>query len=417
MSLMPKSVRYPLIRKMVRFPIPYPEGMRFRLARSQDDYYAAFRILHDEYVRSGYASATDSKVRITPYHCMPSSPVVVAESAGKIIGTITLVRDSRLGMPMDKIFDLSEYRNTGARMVEASGLAVARDHRGEKGFVFFGLLRYAYLYARDFLGTQYFVCAVNPKMVDVYCAVFGFEEIPQRVINDYSFVKGAPAVGLIFRMNRFEENMRKYYRHLPEDRNAYNFFFKPPAGENTLPERSTPSLNDAYLLKDQPQIFYEELDQLRTQWSPEERLAIVRANRFDPTLASMLLEEHICPIPVKETDPRFDVYFPISLRSELTGSEQTAWVLDVSKHGLRIATPDIHGVDSVFKGHRDYSFKIVQNGQNILGQTKLVWDAPSARLMGLYIQNHNPYWHDFIQCIQATQACYEPSRTLLRAVG
>ena len=63
------------------------------------------------------------------------SEVTNLKIGDRVVGTLTIIPDSPLGLPMDECYDLQRFRNTGLTLSEVSALAIVRDHRGEGGAV------------------------------------------------------------------------------------------------------------------------------------------------------------------------------------------------------------------------------------------------------------------------------------------
>ena len=72
---------------------------------------ACFSILHDAYVASGFGKqhALDY-ARVTPYHALPTTTTLCAKFDGRVVGTITIIRDGVFGFPLQAVFDLSSVR-------------------------------------------------------------------------------------------------------------------------------------------------------------------------------------------------------------------------------------------------------------------------------------------------------------------
>ena len=49
-----------------------------------------------------------SGLRVTIYHALPTTTTLCAKYDGQVVGTITLIRESVLGVPAQAIFDLSD---------------------------------------------------------------------------------------------------------------------------------------------------------------------------------------------------------------------------------------------------------------------------------------------------------------------
>ncbi|WP_124841400.1 GNAT family N-acetyltransferase [Burkholderia cepacia] len=135
----------------------------------------AFRLVHDAYVARGITVPTRSGMKFSPHHVLPGTTTFIAERAGRVLGTISLVEDSPIGLPMETVHaaEVAALRHAGRRFAEVSTLSVAQDVRG-RGV---SLLLYNALFrwARRHRLIEDLVIAVHPKMREFYCHGLLFE--------------------------------------------------------------------------------------------------------------------------------------------------------------------------------------------------------------------------------------------------
>jgi hypothetical protein len=218
-----------------------PEEMEFKLAESIEEYTQAFRILHDSYVDAGFMQKDPSGLRVTLYHLLKSTSTFVAVDRGEVVATIAMVRDSSFGLPMDKIYNLSSFRDRGERLGEVSALAIRRDYRGHGGELLFCLIRMMWLHTLSYHRIDNFVIAVNPQKADLYRSIFYFHDLPgQSTVNQYSFVQGAPAVGQWMNVKNSREILKKAYFGKVPGQNIFEFLFEHQAGAPFKDEREHP---------------------------------------------------------------------------------------------------------------------------------------------------------------------------------
>lgn len=65
--------------------------MQLRPATTFEDYLIAGHLIHEQYVKSGYISSQSSGVYLNKYHLRKSTAVILAEDAGRILYTLTVV--------------------------------------------------------------------------------------------------------------------------------------------------------------------------------------------------------------------------------------------------------------------------------------------------------------------------------------
>src|SRR5690606_6679647 len=101
---LPKGIRHKVYRGLLNLPDDAFGGYEISVASSIEDLSAAFALLHDQYVKSGYMEKANSGKRFTFYHALPSTTVFVAKKNGKVVGTCSVVLNNHYGLPAEKIF-------------------------------------------------------------------------------------------------------------------------------------------------------------------------------------------------------------------------------------------------------------------------------------------------------------------------
>ena len=190
-------------------------------AETLEDRKAAFRLVHDEYLRLGYLSApTPSGMIYRLHHVLPTSATIVLKDGSEVVGTLTHVMDTELyRLPMDKLYgrELDILRKQGRRLAELSGLATRRDYCLQSLFML--LCRAAYGYALQKRVTD-FCIMVNPRHASFYRTFFLFEDLgPVRL---YPLVN-APAVPLRCDLVTFPDRFRKACGRLALDKSLHDF--------------------------------------------------------------------------------------------------------------------------------------------------------------------------------------------------
>src|SRR5262249_42662020 len=96
--------------------------LKFAIALGPDALAGAFRLVHDQYVSRGYMLPDPSGLRVGLHHTLPTTKVFVATLGPRVVGTMTLIEDSVLGLPMDELYrdDLAHFRDQGRRVNEVS---------------------------------------------------------------------------------------------------------------------------------------------------------------------------------------------------------------------------------------------------------------------------------------------------------
>lgn len=172
------------------------------LARTHADLLAAFRLLHDSYVRAGLDTRNRRRVRITRHHLLPTTEVFVAKRRGEVIGTISMVVDSeREGLPMDAMYqdELDRLRGSGLRLAETGCMAGHSEVLSELLPIVGEFARLVVQVAKD-RGIDAIVAATHPRHARFYVRALGYH--PFTEIRECSYAAGNLAVGLL---QRFED--------------------------------------------------------------------------------------------------------------------------------------------------------------------------------------------------------------------
>lgn len=169
--------------------------IRVRIAATLSEWEQAFRLVADNYEARGY-DPPGSDLHFTPHHALPDTVVLVAQTAGQVVATFSLVADNQLvGLPLENLYgsEIRLLRRTGRRMFETISLA-DRD-LGTREFVqvFMTMIQLAWQYGID-NGAETNVITVNPRHADFYTKVLGYVPLGPR--RSYAQVQGHPAEAL-----------------------------------------------------------------------------------------------------------------------------------------------------------------------------------------------------------------------------
>lgn len=185
-----------------------------QIATSRWELFTAFRLVYQEYRKAGLVHPNPLEVRLTPYHLLPTTDVIVAATpAGKEAAcTVTLVRDGRMGLPIESIFPetVIERRRQGRSIAEVTSLADNREVVGSGTSLVFQVMSFMAQRAK-LKGVDDLLITVHPHHAKFYERFIGF-----KVIGDsrpYGSVLDNPAVPLALDLNRLKfDHPRAYER-------------------------------------------------------------------------------------------------------------------------------------------------------------------------------------------------------------
>ncbi|MGL5005684.1 MAG: N-acyl amino acid synthase FeeM domain-containing protein, partial [Casimicrobium sp.] len=169
------------------------------------------------------------------YHLLPTTTIAVAKYRGEVVGTVSIIKDSPLGLPTDEIVNIDALRNCGNRIAEGSSIAVVPKHRN--GRAMYLLMKFLHNYLWQCCGVRYLVVTSNPRHEDLYLGILCFDRLSGETVHGYSFAKGADAVPMVLDLSEAAERFRLAYVHRNDDTSMYRFLFERSVPEISLPPK------------------------------------------------------------------------------------------------------------------------------------------------------------------------------------
>lgn len=299
-AFLPQRFRFAAYSKMIRCDVPLADKFEFKLAETEAELEDCFRLLHDAYVDAGFMQPDPSNLRVTVYHALPTTSTLLCRYGNRVVGTLSLIRESTLGFPMQRIFDLSSIRLAGGNVAEVSALAIDRRFRSASGTILLPLVKFMYEYASRQFDTRHLVIAVNPRHIGFYETVLCFRRLAQRPVAHYDFVNGAPAVGAHLDLASAPLNFRRRYDHLPPAKNLYRYFTATVIPNIVFPEKRFYTTTDPVMTPDLIDHFFNRRTQVFANLRPRESLLLHAI--YD------LPEFKRCLPPVPDDTPRSEMH-------------------------------------------------------------------------------------------------------------
>lgn len=149
-----------------------------RVAVSEEDRLACWRLVYSEYLRKGYVRVQDNEYRYSLHDALPDAATFMVETQGNLAGTVTVYPDSPLGLPADEIYqkELDGLRRAGRTPMEIGRLTIAPQHKNERS-ILLNLNDAPLLYARRCRKASDVVITVNPSHVKYYERALLFERM------------------------------------------------------------------------------------------------------------------------------------------------------------------------------------------------------------------------------------------------
>jgi GNAT superfamily N-acetyltransferase len=273
-SLFPRSVRFAIFRSFVRCDPAPDERLVLKIAETQEELEQCFSLLHDAYVGEGFMKPAPCGLRATIYHALPTTTTLCAKFDGKVVGTLSLIRESVFGFPLQAIFDLTEIRARGGNIAEVSALAVHPDFRKTGGAILFPLMKFMYEYCTTFFDTRHLVIAVHPTRIELYESLLFFERLTENEVDKYDFANGAPAVGASLDLRNARRKYREVYGKKKPRANLYAYFVKAKLPNIVLPSRRYFTTNDPVMTTDLLDYFFNKRTQVFEHLGMRERIML-----------------------------------------------------------------------------------------------------------------------------------------------
>jgi GNAT superfamily N-acetyltransferase len=292
-SLFPQSTRFAIFRSFVDCDPAPDKRLVLKIAETKEELEACFKLLHDAYVSSGFMKPAPSGLRATIYHALPTTTTLCAKFDGQVVGTLSLIRESVFGFPLQAIFDLKAVRARGGKIAEVSALAVHPDFRKTGGSILFPLMKFMYEYCTTFFDTRHLVIAVHPTRIEMYESLLFFKRLTENKVDNYDFANGAPAVGAVLDLSRAPKKYKRTYDQKPRRKNLYDYFVRTKLPNIILPQRRYHTTNDPVMTTELLDYFFNKRTQVFEHLTNREKMLL--QSIYD-------LPEHQKILP-KMTDP------------------------------------------------------------------------------------------------------------------
>ena len=338
-AILPRKVRFAVIRNMIKCDVAPPAKLILKVAETRTELEECFSLLHDAYVAVGFMKPDPSGMRATIYHALPTTTTLLARYNDRIVGTISLIRESPLGFPMQKIFNIEKIHRAGGNIAEVSALAIDRRFQALGGIILFPLMKFMYEYSTKFFDTRHLVIAVNPRHIGFYESVLFFQRLEEVPVDHYDFVNGAPAVGAHLDLKGAPEIYSACYDAKEPAKNLYRYFVDLHLPNIIFPDKRFYTTNDPVMTPELLDHFFNKRTQVFSKLNDQEK-RILREIYDLPAYQAVLPK---APPTSQSTDrplrqhQRFSVMCPGTLATEgkAGGTSFNIQVIECSLNGFR----------------------------------------------------------------------------------
>jgi len=229
---MDKQLNYIEKRRSVRIRrsklLKNTENIEYKIAISTEELEQAFELVTQQYISAGLHNENDD-LRLTKFHLLPNCKVFIAiqkqpDYSEKVIGTLTMVEDSSMGLPMDEVYHdhLERLRICNLKLAEVICLAVSPEQSAIQNNIVMYLYKICLQYSR-FTQVHDLLCTVKPKHTTFYENLLLFKQIGDLV--PYSYAKNQLVQGYQLNLHQANKDFEKVYSGMEFDADLHRFFF------------------------------------------------------------------------------------------------------------------------------------------------------------------------------------------------
>ncbi len=387
--VMPWSLRKRFLRKFLNLDYEPSPRLKIKLARTKDELEAALKLLHDCYVRADFMDPHESGLRVTKYHALPSTSTIIATWDDEVVGTVSLIRRSDFGLPLEAIFDISHLTRQGLRVLETSALAIHPRFSGKHGSILFPMIKFMLEYSIGRFGCSAMTIAVNPAWIEFYQAIFGFKLLSSKPVESYAFVKGAPAVGAYLDLRELKADLKKTFSSHSDKSNLFKYIFEHRMENMEFPARKFSKISDPVLTPDIINYFFNQKTATFSTMSEREVFVLYQLYEEESYRKILPPRPPISNLYVIRNGTRLEMNFSgnLQVHGQLPIS---IFITDVSPNGLGAV------VDRNLRSDEIYDLTLSIDGHQVDLKVKMTWKRPTHQNCGLMIIDPPNVWIDYI---------------------
>lgn len=322
--------------------LPRPEGLKLSIARTQDEFVAAAKLVYESYQRRSIPFTHSSQLRVLPQIMAANTVVVVARAGDTIIGTLTLLTRNPFGFFISEILTEEEknahFAVGHSAFVEIASLAIDPKYLAPASSLFYELVSYAYQFSKNYLDVQNIVTMAQPGVFHYYHGLFGFQGITNSKPRPSKTLGGDMNVPLSVSLEDFEKTLEKNAKRFSSIRPLAKMILSDAKTDPTFEYPTEKLTTGMYSVKSVGVL--EELFMKRTEIMMEVATDIrTRIAAQYPTTDDYLWVFQTDPRIKKRRSRRFSVDLPtsIAVRSDGNGmSIRNGRILDISENGIRL---------------------------------------------------------------------------------
>lgn len=400
LSFLPRDARFVIYRRFVDCD-PSPDArLVLKIAETKEELEACFQLLHDAYVSSGFMQAEPSGMRVTIYHAMPTTTTLCAMFDGEVVGTMSLIRESVIGFPLQSIFDVSKVRSAMGNIAEVSALAVHPKFRKTGGAILFPLMKFMYNYCTDFFDTRHLVIAVNPNRIEMYESLLFFERLAENLVASYDFANGAPAVGASLDLHQAPAIFDRVYGQKAQRKNLYGYFVRTALPNIVIPSRRYYTTNDPVMTPELLDYFFNQRTSVFANLNTRQKILLHSIYNLDTyrNVLPMVAAEQLDQNPQRKHQ-RYSVECPgvLQLGPSQAPDLYKLKIRELSEYGFQASSQTPLPLNTWC----DASIQLGASERSTLRVMAVRDDKNANGFYGFRLESPDPAWKTFVNALQS----------------
>ncbi len=408
LSWLPMFIRGPVVRRLFTVERDFPGFLIFKKAETPEELEQAFNLAYEAYSEKGLVADSESRLRVTKYHALPTTTVLVAKIGNEVIATISIIGDSAFGLPMEKLFDILAVRKQANRLAEISTLAIKRGFRRQRGRLLLGLCKFMNEYCLKILKVDSIVCSVHPSVSDFYRCVLMFEDIENGKVKSYEFVQGAKATGHFLNLGPpFEKKMETAFRGAPEHRNLFKYFCLDEISNFQFPETPFFSAMDFTMTPELVTHFFRDRTKVLDELSDVDRATVSNLYFYPEYRAVFGIFESLNG-SLKRAAARFATNCPVRYYFFDTQQSFTGIATEISRQGMKIK------VENYLPPKSSNEVRItidISETESVRLTGQIIWDKTEEGEVGIWLNSFTPkVWHKMVDHFEGDLLSFAKSK-------
>ncbi len=361
-----------------KFTVEYdlPAELQLKQAETEDEIRQALTLVHDSYVELGYMDPVEMRLRFSKYLALPTTVILIAKWNDEVVGTISIIADSALGLPSESSWPIHSIRNQGLLIAEISSLAIKKDYRMRRGKLLLPLCKLMYRYCLDILKLDGIIASTTTEVEAFYTDVLLFKTLKQAKGFKHDLVKGNPSICCFLPVGKQWENLFvKAYGNKPIEKNLHHFFAVAETPQIKLPKN-----------KISLQSFFNEKNAALTSLIKNEASLLQDLSARDTLILQNLRSDN--KVRFSKDRNRLDVRLEAWVFLKSTEPPIKAQILNISSSGLQLRLLNIKLQNLI---NQELLLVYEHQGQMNACQMKVVWQEYPSRL-GCHILDKLDLW-------------------------